>query len=129
MVRPGERIAADGEVLSGESAVDRSTMTGESVPVDAAPADIVTGGTIALTGRLVVRADQVGEDTQLADLISWSSRPRRARPASAASGPDLRGVRPVRAGLHGADAGGPAAGGQPRNPRGQRAPAAWWTAG
>ena len=69
VVRPGERIAADGEVLSGGSAVDRSMMTGESVPVDAAPGDLVIGGTIALTGRLVVRADKVGQDTQLAHLI------------------------------------------------------------
>jgi cation-transporting P-type ATPase A/B/Cu+-exporting ATPase len=69
VVRPGERIAADGDVLSGGSAVDRSMMTGESVPVDAAPGDAVTGGTIALTGRLVVRADKVGADTQLAHLI------------------------------------------------------------
>jgi P-type Cu+ transporter len=69
VVRPGERIAADGEVLSGQSAVDRSTMTGESVPADAGPGDAVTGGTIALTGRLVVRADKVGADTQLAHLI------------------------------------------------------------
>ncbi|HEY2264599.1 MAG TPA: heavy metal translocating P-type ATPase [Streptosporangiaceae bacterium] len=70
VVRPGERIAADGEVLSGQSAVDRSTMTGESVPVDAAPGDTVTGGTIVLTGRLVVRADKVGADTQLAHMIT-----------------------------------------------------------
>ena len=70
VVRPGERIAADGEVTSGQSAVDRSMMTGESVPVDAAAGDSVTGGTIALTGRLVVRADKVGKDTQLAHLIA-----------------------------------------------------------
>ena len=70
VVRPGERIAADGEVTSGQSAVDRSMMTGESVPVDAAAGDAVTGGTIALTGRLVVRADKVGQDTQLAHLIA-----------------------------------------------------------
>jgi Cu+-exporting ATPase len=70
VVRPGERIAADGEVQSGQSAVDRSMMTGESVPVDAAAGDTVTGGTIALTGRLVVRADKVGADTQLAHLIT-----------------------------------------------------------
>ncbi len=73
-VRPGERIAADGEVLSGQSAVDRSMMTGESVPVDAAVGDTVTGGTIALTGRLVVRADKVGRDTQLAHLIAMVER-------------------------------------------------------
>jgi P-type Cu+ transporter len=69
VVRPGERIAADGEVLAGQSAVDRSTMTGESVPVDAAPGDTVTGGTIVLTGRLVVRAERVGADTQLAHML------------------------------------------------------------
>ncbi len=69
VVRPGERIAADGEVLSGQSAVDRSMMTGESVPVDAAAGSTVTGGTIVLTGRLIVRADKVGADTQLAHLI------------------------------------------------------------
>ena len=69
VVRPGERIAADGEVLAGQSAIDRSTMTGESVPVDAAPGDAVTGGTIVLTGRLVVRAERVGADTQLAHLV------------------------------------------------------------
>ena len=70
VVRPGERIAADGEVLAGQSAVDRSMMTGESVPVDAAAGDAVTGGTIAVTGRLIVRADKVGADTQLAHLIT-----------------------------------------------------------
>jgi P-type Cu+ transporter len=70
VVRPGERIAADGEVTSGQSAIDRSMMTGESVPVDAAEGDAVTGGTIALTGRLVVRAVKVGKDTQLAQLIA-----------------------------------------------------------
>ena len=70
VVRPGERIAADGEVISGQSAVDRSMMTGESVPVDAGEGDSVTGGTIALTGRLIVRAVRVGHDTQLAHLIA-----------------------------------------------------------
>jgi Cu+-exporting ATPase len=74
VVRPGERIAADGQVLSGQSAVDRSMMTGESVPADAVAGDSVTGGTIALTGRLVVRADKVGRDTQLAHLIALVQR-------------------------------------------------------
>ena len=74
VVRPGEKIAADGEVLSGESAVDRSMMTGEPVPVEAAAGDAVTGGTIALTGRLVVRAVQVGEHTQLAQLVALVGR-------------------------------------------------------
>ena len=74
VVRPGERIAADGVVVSGQSAVDRSAMTGESVPVDAAQGDQVTGGTIALTGRLIVRAEKVGKDTQLAHLIAMVER-------------------------------------------------------
>jgi len=69
VVRPGETIAADGEVLFGQTAIDRSMMTGESVPAEAAEGDTVTGGTVVLTGRLVVRADKVGTDTQLAHLI------------------------------------------------------------
>jgi P-type Cu+ transporter len=74
VVRPGEKIAADGEVLSGESAVDRSMMTGESVPAEAAAGDTVVAGTIALDGRLVIRAVQVGENTQLAQLIALVGR-------------------------------------------------------
>jgi len=69
VVRPGEIIAADGEVRFGQTAIDRSTMTGESVPAEAAEGDTVTGGTVVLTGRLVVRADRVGADTQLSHLI------------------------------------------------------------
>ena len=69
VVRPGETIAADGEVLFGQTAVDRSMMTGESVPAEAGEGDSVAGGTIVLTGRLVVRAVRVGADTQLAHLI------------------------------------------------------------
>ena len=69
VVRPGETIAADGEVQFGQSAVDRAVMTGESVPADVTVGDLVTGGTVALTGRLVVRADKTGADTQLSQLI------------------------------------------------------------
>jgi cation-transporting P-type ATPase A/B/Cu+-exporting ATPase len=69
VVRPGEIIAADGEVEFGQTAIDRSTMTGESVPGEAGEGDTVIGGTIVLTGRLVVRAVSVGPDTQLSRLI------------------------------------------------------------
>jgi P-type Cu+ transporter len=69
VVRPGETIAADGEVEFGETAIDRSAMTGESVPGEAGAGDTVIGGTIVLTGRLVVRAVSVGPDTQLSRLI------------------------------------------------------------
>jgi cation-transporting P-type ATPase A/B/Cu+-exporting ATPase len=70
VVRPGERIAADGEVEFGQSAVDRSMMTGESVPADAAEGDMVAAGTVLVSGRLVVRAVKVGRDTQLAHLVA-----------------------------------------------------------
>ena len=70
VVRPGETIAADGAVLFGESAVDRSMMTGESVPVDVAEGDSVTAGTVAVSGRLIVGAAKVGSDTQLAHLVA-----------------------------------------------------------
>jgi P-type Cu+ transporter len=69
VVRPGETIAADGEVEFGQTAVDRSAMTGESVPGEAGEGDPVVGGTIVLTGRIVVRAEKTGADTQLARLI------------------------------------------------------------
>jgi P-type Cu+ transporter len=68
VVRPGEKIAADGEVTDGSSAVDASMLTGESVPVEVRPGDTVTGGTVNAGGRLVVRATRVGSETQLAQM-------------------------------------------------------------
>jgi Cu+-exporting ATPase len=68
VVRPGERLATDGVVVSGTSAVDRSMVTGESVPVEVGPGASVVGATINAGGRLVVRASRVGADTQLAQM-------------------------------------------------------------
>ncbi|NJP65329.1 heavy metal translocating P-type ATPase [Streptomyces spiramenti] len=68
VVRPGETVATDGRVLRGESAVDASMLTGESVPVEVAPDDSVTGATVNTSGRLVVEATRVGSDTQLARM-------------------------------------------------------------
>ncbi|MGW0837802.1 heavy metal translocating P-type ATPase [Streptomyces prunicolor] len=68
VVRPGEKIATDGTVVEGTSAVDASMLTGESVPVDVAPGDTVTGATVNAGGRLVVEAGRVGSDTQLARM-------------------------------------------------------------
>ena len=68
VVRPGEKLATDGVVVSGFSAVDNSLVTGESVPVDVVPGDPVIGATVNTTGRLVVRATRVGRDTQLAHI-------------------------------------------------------------
>ncbi len=68
VVRPGERIATDGVVVEGRSAVDRSLLTGESVPVEVGDGDEVSGATINVGGRLVVRATRVGEATALAQI-------------------------------------------------------------
>ncbi|MFG2782579.1 heavy metal translocating P-type ATPase [Streptomyces prunicolor] len=68
VVRPGEKIATDGTVVEGASAVDASMLTGESVPVDVAPGDTVTGATVNAGGRLVVAASRIGSDTQLARM-------------------------------------------------------------
>ncbi|WP_316776266.1 heavy metal translocating P-type ATPase [Streptomyces sasae] len=68
VVRPGEKIATDGTVVEGASAVDASMLTGESVPVDVAVGDAVTGATVNAGGRLVVEAARVGADTQLARM-------------------------------------------------------------
>ncbi|WP_211643928.1 heavy metal translocating P-type ATPase [Loktanella sp. SALINAS62] len=69
LVRPGERIALDGEVLSGEAYVDESMITGEPVPVAKAAGDAVTGGTVNGSGSLHIRATRVGADTTLAQII------------------------------------------------------------
>ncbi|MFC7879183.1 heavy metal translocating P-type ATPase [Isoptericola sp. NPDC057391] len=68
VVRPGEKVATDGEVIEGASAVDTSLLTGEPVPVDVGPGDAVTGATVNTSGHLLVRATRVGEETTLAQI-------------------------------------------------------------
>jgi P-type Cu+ transporter len=68
VVRPGEKVATDGVVVTGRSAVDTSMLTGEPVPAETGPGDAVTGGCVNVGGRLVVRATRVGADTQLAQM-------------------------------------------------------------
>jgi Cu+-exporting ATPase len=68
VVRPGQKVATDGVVVEGESAVDQSMLTGEPVPVDVAPGAVVAGATVNTFGRLVVRATKVGEETALAQI-------------------------------------------------------------
>ncbi|MFL6222861.1 MAG: HAD-IC family P-type ATPase, partial [Actinomycetes bacterium] len=69
VVRPGQKLATDGVVTDGRSSVDRSLLTGESVPVEVGPGDEVVGATVNLEGRLVVRATRVGADTTLAQIV------------------------------------------------------------
>ena len=69
MVRPGERIPADGQVIAGRSTVDESALTGESIPVDKGPEDLLSAGTVNQTGALTCSATRVGSDTTLSQII------------------------------------------------------------
>ena len=81
VVRPGEKIATDGIVHDGASAVDTALLTGESVPVEVGVGDRVTGGTVNVGGRLVVRAERVGADTQLAQMARLVERAQTGKAA------------------------------------------------
>jgi len=79
VVRPGERIAADGIVAEGSSAIDSSLVTGESMPVEVGEGDQVTGATVNMSGRLVVRATRVGADTLLAQITRLVTRAQASK--------------------------------------------------
>jgi Cu+-exporting ATPase len=79
VVRPGERLAADGEVVDGASAVEESMLTGESMPVDKVPGDRVTAGTLNRNGSLVIRVDRVGPDTTLAQIARLVDQAQAAK--------------------------------------------------
>ncbi len=78
-VRPGEKVPVDGIVTDGESSVDESLMTGEPIPVGKSPGGRVTGGTINGTGTLVMRAERVGDETLLAQIVRMVSEAQRSR--------------------------------------------------
>jgi Cu+-exporting ATPase len=78
-VRPGEKIAVDGEVLEGRAAVDESLVTGESMPVTKAPGDRVVAGALNTTGSFVMRAEKVGADTLLAQIVQMVAQAQRSR--------------------------------------------------
>ena len=82
VTRPGEKIAADGVIVAGSSAVDGSMLTGESAPAEVGAGDAVTGGTINLGGRLVIRATRVGAETELARIIDLVTRAQATKSAA-----------------------------------------------
>jgi Cu+-exporting ATPase len=82
VTRPGEKIATDGVVVEGSSAVDSAVLTGESVPVQVGPGDAVTGATLNMSGRLLVRATLVGRDTQLGQIIKLVTEAQTSKSAT-----------------------------------------------
>ena len=78
-VRPGEKVPVDGAVVEGHSNIDESMITGEPVPVGKSPGDAVTGGTLNTTGSLVMRAERVGSDTLLAQIVRMVAEAQRSR--------------------------------------------------
>ncbi len=78
-IKPGSKIPVDGEVLEGRSSIDESMVTGEPVPVEKGPGDIVVGGTVNGTGALVMRASNVGSDTLLARIVQMVAEAQRTR--------------------------------------------------
>jgi Cu+-exporting ATPase len=78
-VRPGDKVPIDGEILEGRSAIDESMVTGESMPVSKTIGDRAVGGTINQTGAFVMRADRVGRDTVLAQIVEMVAKAQRSR--------------------------------------------------
>ena len=78
-VRPGDKVPVDGEIVQGKSSVDESLVTGESMPVAKAPGDKLIGGTINQTGSFVMRAEKVGRDTMLAQIVQMVADAQRSR--------------------------------------------------
>ena len=85
-VRPGERVPVDGDLLDGASAVDESMVTGEPMPVEKSAGDKVTGGTLNTSGSFVMRAERVGSETTLAQIVKLVSAAQRSRTNAAIGG-------------------------------------------
>jgi P-type Cu+ transporter len=92
VVRPGEKIATDGVIEDGSSAVDASMLTGESVPVEVGPGDAVVGATVNAGGRLVVRATRIGADTQLAQMAKLVENAQTGKAAAQRLADRISGV-------------------------------------
>ncbi|GAA2863652.1 carbonate dehydratase [Actinoplanes cyaneus] len=92
VVRPGEKVATDGVIEDGTSAVDASMLTGESVPVEVGPGDTVAGATVNAGGRLIVRATRVGSDTQLAQMAKLVEQAQTGKAAAQRLADRISGV-------------------------------------
>ncbi len=92
VVRPGEKVATDGVIEDGTSAVDASMLTGESVPVEVGPGDSVVGATVNAGGRLIVRATRVGADTQLAQMAELVEQAQTGKAAAQRLADRISGV-------------------------------------
>jgi P-type Cu+ transporter len=92
VVRPGEKIATDGVVAEGDSTIDASLLTGESVPTEVGAGDDVTGATVNMSGRLIVRATRVGSETMLAQLVSLVNQAQTSKTAAQRLADRLAGV-------------------------------------
>src|SRR5262249_44079522 len=78
-IRPGERVPVDGRVLEGHSTVDESMLTGEPIPVQKQPGDLVRAGTLNQVGSLVMEAERVGRDTLLGEIVRMVAKAQRSR--------------------------------------------------
>jgi Cu+-exporting ATPase len=92
VVRPGEKLPTDGLVEEGHSAIDKSLLTGESVPVEVAPSDAVIGATVNVGGRLIVRATRVGADTALAQIARLVTEAQSGKAAAQRLADQVSGV-------------------------------------
>src|SRR5271165_169717 len=98
-VRPGEKVPVDGVVLEGKSAVDEAMITGEPMPAEKSPGDKVTGATVNTTGSFVMRAERVGSDTLLAQIVHMVAEAQRSRAPIQALADTVSGWRRCRPGL------------------------------
>ena len=97
-VRPGEKVPVDGSILEGKTSIDESMITGEAMPAEKTVGEQVTGGTMNTTGSFMMKAERVGSETVLAQIVQMVTEAQRSRAPNPASGRQGGGIlRPCRA--------------------------------